>query len=103
MYTNPMVNKLIRKLLTHCEVTMCMDTNEEIYFDLNTGMRSHAHMYIYSDHLIICKRDWECTEIDLDQSFQDVWSDVISCIESCAQGRADISHGWARHLEEFYG
>lgn len=98
-----MINELIRKILKHHNVELCMDSSERIYIDLQTGMKSHAHMYVYDSHLLISKRYGETTEIDLDQSFDQIWSDIISCIESCAHGREYVAYGWARHLEDFYG
>lgn len=103
MFANPLVTELIRKILVHQDIGLCRDSSERMYFDLNTGMKSHAYMYVYDTHLLISKRYGETTEIDLDQPFEEVWSDLIRAIESCAHGREYISYGWARHLEDFYG
>lgn len=103
MFTNPMVNELILKILKHQNITMVMDASEQVYYDLNTGMKSHAHMYIFEDHIVIHRRYGETSTIELDQSFEEIWSDIISAIEKCAHGREYVSYGWARLLEEFYG
>lgn len=64
MFTNPMVNELILKILKHQNITMVMDANEQVYYDLNTGMKSHAHMYIFEDHIVVHRRYGETSTIE---------------------------------------
>lgn len=94
----------IKRIIKYQPIELSTDKEGKIYLDLNTGMKSHAHMYIFPDHIIIRKRYNESVLIDLDTSVEDhVWGSIIRAIESCACGREYVSYGWARLLEEHHG
>ena len=73
-----------------------------IYLDLNTGMKSHLHLYYEGESYTNAGTYIARMRYDEEQVVNDL-SDVLYCIKSCKHGRDFMHQGWEVPLNEGFG
>lgn len=76
------------------EITIDKHKDYGIYYDLNTGMKSHAHMVFLEDMLEIHKRYDTIEYVSMDRHFDDVIDQICWAVKDCMCGRDYLSSAW---------
>lgn len=85
------------------EITIGKHEDYGIYYDLNTGMKSHAHMVFVGmdDYIKVYMRYGEHDSVDLmNKTLEESIEDLCHIIKGCLHGRDFISSNWADLLVE---
>ena len=85
------------------EITIDKHEDYWIYYDLNTGMKSHAHMVFVGmdDYIKVYMRYGEHDSVDLiNKTLEESIEDLCHIGKGCLHGRDFISSNWADLLVE---
>lgn len=85
------------------DITISKSKDYGIYYDLNTGMKSHAHMVFVGmdDCIKIYMRYGEQDSVDLiDKTLDEAIEDLCYIVKGCLHGRDFMSSNWADLLVE---
>lgn len=96
-----LLNEIIIEIISKVSIEISTDLEGSIYLDLNTGMKSQAHLYINEDSCTLKGRyDTEVTipfEEDWEGEFK---STFYSFIANCKCYRPYATGGWWTILEQ---
>lgn len=78
------------------DIHIAIDKSEEYgtYYDLNTGMKSHAHVVFLEDMLEIHKRYDTIEYVSMNRHFDDVIDQICWAVKDCLCGRDYLSSAW---------
>lgn len=85
------IEELVKKGI---EVTIGFSDKYGIYFDMNTGAKSHCHL-VYNDKNILTAY----MRYGEDETIRDLY-DLYWCVKGCMYGRDYINSAWAKILVE---
>lgn len=95
------LNEILMEIISKVGIELSTDLEGGIYLNLNTGMKSHAHLYIDEDSCTLKGRyDAEVTilfEEDWEGEFK---SEFYSFIANCKYYRGGAVSGWWTILEQ---
>lgn len=81
------------------QISLSYDTKEhKTYLDLNTGTKSHLHLYLNSDNTVTFKMRYNTVEtINLDHyaDENELVEAIAYLVKSCMHGRDYINFSWA--------
>lgn len=86
---------IVKALLEHIpRLEISRDTNGEVFVDLQTCMKSHAHLYDKGDHFEIAGRYDSLEQIPKNQKIEDILNDIYIFVRYCLHGRDFGSAHW---------
>lgn len=85
-------------------IHITIDKSEDygIYYDLNTGMKSHAHMVFHANFIKIYMRYGEHNSVDITDksSLDEVIEEICYIVKGCMYGRDFLNGAWEKLLIE---
>lgn len=95
---NQKIYDLVGKLVVDfgVEINLESDVENKLYFNLNTQAKSHMHLYIEEDKLVVKKRYNEEDSLTLDEtvSVEEIISWLAYNYTTCIHGRSFGSEAW---------
>ena len=95
------LNEILMEIISKVGVEISTDLEGGIYLDLNTVMKSHAHLYINEDSCTLKGRyDTEIT-ISFEEGYEGEFKNIFySFIANCKCYRGGAAGGWWTILEK---
>lgn len=87
-FIEPLIRIGVQVTINYCHQT------DEIWIDLNTGAKSHCHLY-FEGHTIIAYRRYD--RVDLVESLDH----LVKMVHECAHRRSFFDTYWLKVFEEF--
>ena len=75
-------------------------STHEIYYDLNTGMKSHAYLYVDGDVVTVKMRYDREVSLSIDEHRDDLLEQIAIIVSDCGHGRDYANPGWLTLFEE---
>lgn len=87
------------------DITISKSKDYGVYYDLNTGMKSHCHLVFKGDYIHIHKRYGDVTSIvtsmeDFEFQLDNIINEICWEVKDCLCGRDYMSSYWADLLVE---
>lgn len=97
--TKNIISFLLKKGI---ELTLKLDSEDQIYFDLNTKAKSHLYLFPSKNSLILKGRYDHQTTIDYSDydDFDDIFNQVCFAVIDCLYGRDYMNTDWVNLLVE---
>lgn len=95
------LNEILMEIISKVGIDISTDLGGDIYLDLNTGMKSHAHLYINEDYCTLKGRYGTETTIPFVEDWEGEFkSTFFSFIANCKHYRGAAAGGWWTILEQ---
>lgn len=92
---NTKFENLLRKILENgVEVTMSLNSQGIIVYDLNVRAKSGMKISLNTNGEIVCEKRYKDVLLDLDSDLDLLWDYLLSEIKDCMCGRDYINPDW---------
>lgn len=80
-------------------ISLIKDGDGNIGLDLNTMMKSHAHLFIIGDKIVLNGRYETVKEVSTNKSTEEIMYDICLFVRECLCGRDFWNDEWMTALE----